>query len=81
MQEVVRGDSGQEHVSLKEAKLRAGSREQVEGAACLYHKWNSHLQNASFLSCVALFSFFFPQYIFNFLLLSLRIKLPNQLWV
>lgn len=65
MQEVVRGDSGQEHISLKEAELRAESREQVEGAACLYQKWNSHLQKASFSSCVALFSFFFSPNIYS----------------
>lgn len=67
------------NVSLKEAGLRAGSR--LKGLR-VYAINGIHLCKRQLSSCVALFNFdFFFQYIFNFLSLSLRIKLPNQLWV
>lgn len=56
MQEVVRSDSGQEHVSLKEAGLRAGSR--LKGLR-VYAINGIHLCKRQLSSCVALFSFDF----------------------
>lgn len=56
MQEVVSGDSGQKHVSLKEAGLRAGSRLK---RLRVYAINGIHLCKRQLSSCVTLFSFDF----------------------